>query len=510
MERIGIIDIGSNSIRLVVYEITSSGAYRVIDETKESARLSARLDKDGRIADDDLQYIADTLGRFQLLCEHHGASRIRTVATAAIRNSPEGDGIVRALKDRTGLAIEVLSGEEEARLGFLGMINTIDIRDGILVDIGGGSTEVLLFRDRAIVRSVSFPFGAVNAIKRFGKNGDIDAAAAGAIVDMVEKAVRDEPWIAEHPGLPLVGLGGTARSLCKLDQRYRNYSLPLTHYYQMTEQTVEGWVSRLVSVPFEQRKRIEGLSKERADIIVPGAIILHTLFRLCRASHYVISGSGLRDGIFFEAFRPDAPQFVNVLEHSVHNLLSLHPSVSLKHVLQVERLAMKLFSDLIDEHGFGGRVGTYLHVAALLYRIGISINFYNFHKHTYYLMAHSRVNGLSHREILLCALIASFKSEKRLKPLFSAHRDLLSDADFGLIVRLGSLLQIAVALDRSETQPIATVSASAIGRELVLTVKTRHTWDIEKRELETLAKDFRKLWGLSLLVREAPPAAPSS
>lgn len=504
MERFGIIDIGSNSIRLVVYERTPEGAYRVIDETKEAARLSERLDKDGRISDADLTYIANTLRRFQLLCEHHGATRIRAAATAAVRNSPDRDKIVQTLNRETGLPIEVLSGEEEARLGFLGMINTIDLADGLVVDIGGGSTEVLLFRDRAVVNSVSFPFGAVNTMKRFGNDGDIDAEAAGRIADMVGKALADEPWIAAAAGLPLIGLGGTVRSLCKIDQRERKYSLPLTHHYQMTAEDTEEWVGRLLSLTYEQRKRIEGLSKDRADIIVPGLLILHTVFRAANASHYVVSGSGLRDGIFFETLRPEAPQFSDVLEHSVHNLLALHPAVSKKHVYQVERLAMKLFADLGEQHGLNHRAGTYLHVAALLYRIGITINFYNYQKHTYYLLAHSRVDGLTHREILLCALIASFKSEKRLRPLFAEHRDVLGEADFSMIVRLGALLQLAVALDRSATQPVAAVAAQPIGRELRLTVAYRHTWAIEKREVETLSKDFAKQWGFKLRIEDRP------
>ncbi|MCI3925129.1 Ppx/GppA family phosphatase [Paenibacillus sp. TRM 82003] len=504
MERFGIIDIGSNSIRLVVYERTPEGAYRVIDETKESARLSERLDKDGRISAADLAYISSTLKRFQLLCEHHGAKRIRAAATAAVRNSPDRDKIVAALTADTGLDIEVLSGEEEARLGFLGMINTIDLDDGLVVDIGGGSTEVLLFRDRAVVRSVSFRFGAVNTMKRFGKDGDLDEDASRRIVEMVGKALADEPWISEQPGLPLVGLGGTIRSLCKIDQRDRKYSLPVTHHYQMTAHDTEEWLDRLLSLTFEQRKRIEGLSKDRADIILPGLLILHTVFRAANASHYVISGSGLRDGIFYETLRPEAPQFSDVLEHSVHNLLALHPAVSKKHVYQVERIAMKLFADLGEQHGLNHRAGTYLHVAALLYRIGITINYYNFYKHTYYLLAHSRVDGLTHREILLCALVASFKSEKRLRPLFSEHRDVLGDADFSMIVRLGALLQLAVALDRSATQPVASVTAQAAGRELLLTVAYRHTWAIEKRELETLSKDFAKQWGFKLRIEERP------
>lgn len=502
MERLGIIDIGSNSIRLVVYEQTDAGAYRVIDESKESARLSERLDKDGRISDKDLQYITAIVHRFQLLCSNYGAIRVRAVATAAVRNSPDSVRIASYLQEHTGLHIEVLSGEEEARLGFLGMINTIEMEDGFLIDIGGGSTEVLLFRDRAIVKSVSFPFGAVNMMKRFGKTNELDDAAARELGEVVRKEIAMHPWIAESPGLPLVGLGGTVRSLCKIDQRSRKYSLPLTHNYQMTGQEVERWIMYLRSLTFEQRKRIDGLSKDRADLIVPGLVILDSVLRYTGASHLVVSGSGLRDGIFYETLRPACPQFSNVLEHSVHNLLALHPSVSLNHVEQVERLALKLFADLSGEHGFSDRVGKYLRIAALLYRIGITINFYNFYKHTYYLLAHSRVDGLMHREILLCALIASFKTEKRLRPLFDNHRDLLADSDFSLITRLGSLLQLAVALDRSETQPVGEVAAQPIGRELHLAVKLRHPWEIEKRELQSQMKDFRKIWGLTIKIIE--------
>lgn len=503
-ERLGIIDIGSNSIRLVVYEITPAGAYRIIDESKEGARLSERVDQNGIITDKDLDYIAESLLRFKMLCAVQGASRIKTVATAAVRNATESTRIVETLQNRTGLTIDVLSGEEEGRLGFLGMINTIAIQDGLLIDIGGGSTEITLFRNRKLIRSVSFPFGAVNTMKRFGKNGEIDDNGAKAIRSMVETALASNPWITEHPGLPLIGLGGTVRSLCKIDQKLKKYSLPLAHNYWMSEQDADAVLQKLRNTPLEQRKKIEGLSKDRTDIIVPGLIILNTVFKRTASSHYVISGAGLRDGLFFELLRPGEPQFSDVLKHSVGNLLALHPAVSVKHVSQVNRLALKLFKDLRHHHGLGERAATYLHVASLLYRIGISIHYYNYYKHTFYLLAHSRVDGLSHREVLLCALIASFKSEKRSKPFFAQYRDLLSDIDFSLVIRLGSLLQLAVALDRSETQPVADVSAHVHGRELTLTVSPRHNWDIERKQLASLDKDFGKMWGFKLRIADSP------
>jgi len=503
MRRIGIIDIGSNSIRLVIYEITESGAYRIIDESKESARLSARAHEDGSLKEKDLQDIANILHRFNLLCQVHQVSVMRTVATAAIRNASNSAWIGQQLTERTGQRIEILSGEEEGRLGFLGMINTLDVEDGFLIDIGGGSTEVSLFRKRSLVRSISFPFGAVNIMQQFGKDGNIDPKSGYAIVDLVERAAMEQSWLKSNPGLPMIGLGGTIRSLCKLDQSRRKYAFPLLHNYLMTANDVEQWLSKLNSVPFEERKNIESLSKGRADIILPGLIILQTLFRLCHASQLVVSGSGLRDGIFFETLRPDAPQFSDVLEHSVQNLLALHPTVSLSHVLQVERIAMKLFTDLRSVHGLNDRAGTLLHVASLLYRIGISIHYYNYSHHTFYLMMHSRIDGLSHREILLCALIASFRSTKRTRTMMLNYKDLVTESDFTLVTKLGSLLQLAAACDRSETQPIEEIVAQPNGRELQFTITAHKEWSIERRELDALGKDIQKIWGIKLRIQHA-------
>lgn len=505
MERLGIIDIGSNSIRAVIYELTDNNAYRVIDEAKESARLSERLEKNGTLSEADLQYIVSTLQRFRSLCEQHGVTRLRAVATAAIRNSPNSGALVKALTERAGLPIEVLPGEEEARLGFLGTVNSMDLEDGFTVDIGGGSTEVLLFRRRSIVRSVSFPFGAVNTLRQFGSRGELDDDAVDGIAEMVTRAVSKEAsWIASNPGLPLIGLGGTVRSLCKMDQRERHYSLPITHHYQMDGEASARWIGKLRSMTFAQRKRIEGLSKGRADIIVPGLIILDTLFRLTGASQYIVSGAGLRDGIFFELLRPEAPQFSNALDHSVYNLLALHPSVSLKQMSHIERLAMKLYRGLRAHQGWDDRIGACFHAAALLHRIGVTVNYYHIQKHTYYLLAHSRMNGLTHREILLCALIASYKSEKKLKPLFAEHRDVLEEPDYRLILHLGSLLQLAAALDRSTMQRVVDVSIRAAETEMRLNVVYLDAWDLEKRELSSLAKEFGKIWGMKLFVEETP------
>jgi exopolyphosphatase / guanosine-5'-triphosphate,3'-diphosphate pyrophosphatase len=501
-KRMGIIDIGSNSVRLVIYEITGVDAYRVIDESKEAARLSGKIDQDGRMSQADIMSIVKTLNHFKMLCEANKTSYIRAVATAAIRNAANSRQIVDALKEHTGIEVEILSGEEEARFGFLGMSNTIDMKDGLVIDIGGGSTEVSLFLGRTLIHSVSFPFGSVNTTKKYTKDGVVDQESANRIRQMVLASLQKEPWIKGHKGLALIGLGGTIRSVCKLDQRAKKYSLSLTHKYRMEGAAVDQLLSLLGPMPLEKRKKIDGMTGNRADIIVPGMIILQTVYEYTGASHYIVSGTGLRDGLFFDSLNPGNAQLNDVLEHSVRNLLALHPSISLQHVEQVNRLALKLFDDLQDVHHLSVRSRSYLHVASLLYRIGVTVFYYDYPKHTFYLIAHSRLYGLTHREILICAMIASYKNKNRVRQIYLEHRDILTESDCSLVIRLGTLLQLAVGLDRSETQPIRKLTALSNNSEIRLHLECSHSPLIEFKEISTLAKDFKKVWGLALQLPE--------
>ncbi|ULL14399.1 Ppx/GppA family phosphatase [Paenibacillus sp. H1-7] len=503
--RIGIIDIGSNSIRLVIYEINSLQAYRVIGEFKQSARLSQRINSDNTLSREDIQSIVAILKQFQRICTANQVEEIRAAATAAIRNAANSQQIISELQEYSGIRVELLSGEDEARIGFLGMIHSLDIPDGILIDIGGGSTEVSLFRQRKLVRSVSFPFGAVNTTRRFSADGDFSEEKLLSIRQMVREAIGGERWITEHPGLPMIGLGGTIRSLCKINQKKHKYSLPLTHNYPMSAEEMAELMSWLPSLPAEKRKKVDGLSKDRFDIIVPGLTILDTLFKESGCSHYVISGAGLRDGLFQEAYLTDNSAIgLNMPERSARNMLALHSCSPMAHLEQVASSALTLFDALQQTHGYDARVRLCLHIAALLYRIGVSMTYYQFSKHSFYMIAHSRLDGLTHRETVLCAAIASYKAKSRVQQLYAQFKDVLLETDIDVIVKLGSLLQLAIAMDSSETQVLPVRSAAVtLDKELDITVQTQNDPSIEYNEIAALNKDFKKIWGLKLTLLDA-------
>jgi len=504
-QRLGIIDIGSNSIRLAVYERTASGAHRVIDGSKRPARLSGAIDEQGRLMPDKIDELVGIINHYRLICTHHRTGHIRTVATAAIRNAANRDEIADRIQEETGMTIEVISGEEEARFGFLGMINSLDVRDGFLIDIGGGSTEISLFRDRTLVQSVSFPFGCVNMSRSFlAEDGTLSASSLQALEDRVISSLDRESWLQWSPGLPLVGVGGTVRALGKLDQALGRYSFPLNHNYEIAAQRADELFEQLRFVSTEKRNKLPGLSKDRADVFITGLAILRVICRKLQSTHYLVCGAGLRDGLFFDTRFPHKPRLDDVLGYSVRNLCALHPEAPPIHVVHVNRIAMQLFETLSRQTELPERAALWLDAASTLFRIGASIDYYQYAKHTYYLIVNSHLNGLSHREIVIIAAIASYKGKSRLRQQLAEFRDLLSDSDLETAALLGMLLQLAIALDRSETQSIGRLAvATADGVLKLHAVTSSGPLDIERAEVEELSKDFRKAWKL-LPVLEAP------
>ncbi|MCR2802568.1 Ppx/GppA family phosphatase [Paenibacillus soyae] len=496
-QRIGIIDIGSNSVRLVVYERTDNGAHRVVDASKRSARLSGKIDEGGALQDDALSELIDTLRHFMRICSHHGIAHIRAVATAAVRNATNRETILRRIKDEIGLSIELLSGIDEASFGFLGMINSLNISEGFLIDIGGGSTELSLFRERELVHSVSFPFGCVSLNKKFDSREQLSDDALKAIESIVGEAVRGHSWIREAPGLPLVGVGGTVRALGKVHQAVHQYPFAQTHNYEMTESSVDELFQTLRRQPLDRRRKTPGLSKDRADVIVPGIAVLRAVFRAARASHYQICGAGLRDGLFHATRFPNRPKLDDPLSFSLRNISALHTEAPRQHVMQVNRLALEIYDDLQPVHRFDARARTLLDCASQLHRIGASIEYYDYARHSFYLIIHSHLNGLTHREIILTASIASYKSKSKVKSQVAEYRSLISDSDIELICKLGLLLQLAASLDRSETQAIGQLTVRTTDRlMLIRPLQIRGSLAVERRELEEIASDFKKQWEL--------------
>ncbi|MCQ4086332.1 Ppx/GppA family phosphatase [Saccharibacillus sp. JS10] len=498
--RAGIIDIGSNSIRLVVYESESGGSYRVLTESREAARLSALVTADGIMPSPAIHSVVPVLRQFTEICKAYGATQIRAVATAAIRNAANSGQIIEILNREAGLDIELLPGEMEGHYGFIGVVNKIDIAEGFIIDIGGGSTEITLFQERRRVSSFSFPFGAVNMNVRFGgKKGEWNEDDIKDLEQFILAEAQKHPWMSEHPDLDLVGLGGTIRGLGKMDQRRRNYSLPYTHNYVMQGEDVDHFYESLPSMDNNRRKRVPGLSKSRIDIIIPGMIILRTLFRHMKAKRYIVSATGLREGLFFELLSPEQAVHESVLEFELRALLANTPQQRQLHLRQTEQFSRILYEALCEgsEDAWNRRL---LRVAAWTYQSGTEISYIDYEEHTQYLLTKRPLAGLTHREIILTALIAGIAAKFKWRKSTTAqtYKDILQEGDEERTRRLGVVLQMAAALDSSETQAITNLNCKRDGDHFEMELTCRTEAFMEIRDLKAASKDFEKEWNVKI------------
>lgn len=502
MQRIAIIDIGSNSARLVISHIYKSGAYNMVFNQKETLRLAQKTDRDGNLSKEAFESTLKIMQAFAFMCRQYKADKIIAVATAAIRNAKNGDRLVQEVSDRTGVNLHIISGNAEAFLSYIGVINTLPMKDGIIFDLGGGSTELILFRNRTLVESVSIPLGAVNTTDIFNLRDTMPPNVYSDVNFFISTRMEKYSWLKDA-NLPLIGVGGTARTVAKMIQRSREYPSSRVHNYIFSAQSFRSLFKKLRSTSLEKRKAVPGLSEERADIILAGMSIINCLLAQTGSKRIVTSGCGLREGLFYDYYAKtnNVPLIADdILEDSTLNVLRLF-SLNIQHNRQVACLAVTMFDAWHKLHGLGKQYRKLLKTAALLHDIGININYYSHARHSAYMILNAKIFGLTHAEQMLCAVIAGWHngiSKRYFKN--HAYRPLLTENDWKIAGQLSLLLALAESLDYSESDTIKTILPGLDPQRATLEIQSASDPSIELHQLEINRTWFEEEFGIPLKI----------
>jgi len=456
---VGIIDLGSNSARLMVVHYRPGYAYRITDEISRRVRLSEGEAADGRLHPDACARAIETVRLFKAFCDAHGIKRVVPVATAAVRDAANRKEFLAELQATTGVRFQVLSGEEEAYYGALGVVNGVGLREGLVMDLGGGSAEVSRVAAGKFQRGQTTPLGSVRLTEMFLSGADrVTSGDIGRLVHYVRPFFDALAWMDPahaQSEVRFVGVGGTVRALARIDREQRRYPLGLVNGYELELKRLEALIERLADLPVNERaRRVPGLQADRADIILAGALVVREAVRRAGANAVVVSGHGLREGLFFREFlRPtDPPVLHNLREFSVLNLGRLY-NFDAVHAAHVTQLSLSLFDQLAERHGYGQEERDCLWAAGQLHDIGTVVDYYDHHKHTHYIIMSAGLPGYSHRETVLISLLCLY--HRKGAPT-GAQLSILSEPDDLLRVsRLASLLRLAEYLDRSRTQVVS-------------------------------------------------------
>jgi exopolyphosphatase/guanosine-5'-triphosphate,3'-diphosphate pyrophosphatase len=464
--RIAAIDIGSNSIRQIVADVSATGSIRIIDEMKAAPRLGAGLARSGKLSAASMRHALEAIQRMTTLARQLGAARIHVVATSAVREAENRRDFLDLVREETGLKVRLLTGEDEARLSFRSALAHFDlgVRRAVVMDIGGGSLELAMSADGVVERLESFPFGALRLTEEF--LGDRPKPKhLKRLRATVRDGIRGVLPVRDWRGALLIGSGGTFTNLGAMHLAARG--LPFdgrVHGTLVPREEIEHRLDSLLASSRQERAAIPGLNPNRADIILAGLAVAAEVMARIEAREVVVSGYGIREGLLLESARvPPAPADPGeARERSVRSFAE-RCHYEQPHAEHVQKLALQLFDALGRRIGCEPSDRAILADAALLHDVGYHIGHARHHKHSFHLITHAELLGVSPEEQILIAHVARYHRGAEPKRRHREYAQLDVNAR-RKIRRLAAILRLADGLDRGHARAVKQVKVRWLSR----------------------------------------------
>jgi exopolyphosphatase/guanosine-5'-triphosphate,3'-diphosphate pyrophosphatase len=499
MATLAAVDIGANSVRLKIARVVRK-RLQVLHEDREVVRLGEGVFRTGALDPAAMEQTVRVLKRFQKETQAHGATEVRVVATSALRDANNGSAFVQWVQAAIGWRVEVISGVEEGRLIHLGVMANSRIGSGrvLLIDLGGGSCELIVSYKGQIERVYSLPLGAVRLTREFLKHDPPTETELDQMCSYIgEEVGRLRRVLTEHKINLTVATSGTPAALSELwsaGQQSSTATVPRAALLRLTK--------KLSALNVDQRRSLTGIGPRRAEIIVAGAHVFAELFTELELTSFRYLPFGLRDGILAQMAADDEDiglrkQLESERHNSILNLAS-HYAIDMRFSTRVAEHAQRLFKLLAPVHHLPPEYASLLHAAAMLHEVGSFISRAGRRRHAFYILAHSELLGFSLAQRRVIAAISRYLGKSKIIPASPAVR-VLAPADRLLLPRAVLLLRLARAIEQGRRGAVLSLRARVEPRDVRLTLVTRPTGaELELWALEKESSYFFEVFGRGL------------
>ncbi|WP_027715457.1 Ppx/GppA phosphatase family protein [Desulfuromonas sp. TF] len=451
-KRLAAIDIGTNSIRCIIVEVTETGDFRVLDDEKAMVRLGEGLSGTGAISPAAAERGREALARMSKIIAGLGVEVVEAVATSAVRKASNGREFLAGIESETGLRVRIIDGAEEAELAALSAWHHFDMANAryLLVDIGGGSVEVVSAVGSHIEEITSLELGAVFLTEKFLSKDPIPDKDFARMRKHIRREMGRSLGEREFPVQYLIGSGGTMTSIGGMAMAMRKERYDSVHGYEVLHSEVVHLLAMLQRKSCKERRAVPGLSPDRADIIVAGVAVVAELMRLSGTNVLKVNERGIREGLILRSLRKHG--FLNWRRKPRDWLTSVGDfarscHVDENHGEQVARLALRIFDGLAGPHALDERSRQLLEAACVLHDVGYFISYSMHHKHSYHLIRYASLFDFTPREKELIANLARYHRKGLPKKKHENFAN-LSPEDQNLVKKLGGILRLADGLDR--------------------------------------------------------------
>jgi exopolyphosphatase/guanosine-5'-triphosphate,3'-diphosphate pyrophosphatase len=510
--RLAAIDIGTNSLHMIVVRVRADLSFEVIDREKEMVRLGAG-GLDGRALTPEAMHAAlQVMSKFRRLADSHGVDEIIAVATSATREAQNGSEFLKKITEATGIRARVISGTEEARLIHQAAAYGVGLAGdvAVVVDIGGGSVEITRGTGLTMEAGKSFKLGVIRLTERFVKSDPLAPRDERKLNRFINAEVGKFLGQIVKQGFDrVVGTSGTIQSIGAVAVADRSPNATLRNR-RITAKQIRRARKQLVARDLQERLRVPGLEPRRADLAVAGSILLDAIVRRLGASDITLSDMSLREGLILDYIArhrkeiAQADRYPDVRRRSVVELgerCNYWP----EHAMQVAKLATQLFDQTRIVHGLTDREREWLEFAAILHDIGVHISYERHHKHSYYLIKNGDLRGFEPEEIDMIGLVARYHRQAAPRRRHEHYGDLKKKRR-NTIRTLAAMLRLAESLDRSHSQPVSGLEVHDRGDDGLLQLRATGDAELELWAATRHAAEFERLIGKPLRVEVSTAA----
>ena len=488
------IDVGSNAMRLGIATQDASGTLTLVQRYREPVRLGHDAFTSGVLSQSTMDDAVEAFRQFRRILDQHQIENFRATATSAMRDSKNGKVLAKRIFEETEIDLQLISGEEEARLVHYSISRRVDLEDkfAVLIDMGGGSVEVTMCDDSEVTSSQSFKIGTVRLLEMLGQEGDFNTLLS-EYLDGTRKKLSEQ--IGLRKADLCVATGGNAGAIGELAFQI----LGTESASSISRKELKQLIKKLAKLSFEERIRDLGLRPDRADVILPAAMVFHEIMRLAGAKQMVMPDASLLDGIVLDMMDSEEQTFHSQRRNLIAWARSLKTKyhVDRKYGKEVAGLALVLFEQSRDLHGLNHRDRLLLEVAALVHEIGMYVRVGGYHRHSAYLISVAPLLGLSDNEKNILTLLVRYQRKGGPSDTHKEFSDLPKSSQLK-IWQLSALLRLAIALNKERRNRVSRLSLNIVTDTAALHIEGSGDMLLERWAALQTADYFKEAFGLTL------------